>query len=65
MRTRRYGIRNCPNRYDETRDGIGKGKSGMKEPKTLKDRCVLRGYSKSNKKCLFPNKTLKDCPIVR
>lgn len=63
MRERKYGVGGCEHRYTETRTGVGKHRA--LRTRVLERRCNLRDYSRSDKKCLFPNKTHKNCPLTR
>ena len=49
---------NCKFRYDEYRKGDTKKGSGEH---TLQQRCILIKHG--NRKCIFVDKTHKDCPI--
>lgn len=62
MKERKYGIGGCKHRYNETRTSMYRSSSRLG---ILEGRCNLRQYSGSDKKCMFPGNTHKNCPLVK
>jgi len=53
----------CKFRFNETRGTKDEMESG--KVRTLFNRCQLREYSRSDRKCLFPKCSHKTCPLVK
>jgi len=53
----------CKFRYSETRGTEYEVEAG--KSRTIPNRCRLREYSRSDRKCLFPKCNHKTCPLVK